>query len=345
MTLEDEVNDETKHCEFSAVSRATGQRYWVEAKMRSVAGVLGKTDVDGSRSKDVTDRLSEHIRLAFQKPAADQRLIFVDLNAPGEPDVAVPSWVEKAAKRLEDRERGTPDDQTAYVFVTNFCFHRHLESEKCGGSCLAYGLKIPDFRKPGRVRLSDKYRAKLKHADAHRIAESAQAYPKVPITFDGSLPSEALKGGKPRPVIGERYFFEDVKGGIVGTVQDAFVSEEEKKTYIVVGTDEGTAILKEVMTEEQLREYSEHKDAYFGAVRPASRIARDAYDLFEFFHETYSKSSKEQLLGFLKGAADIDELGALSREDLAIELCERWAARAAEDAARSARGKDSDFPS
>ena len=42
LTLEDETAPETKHCEFFAVSKATGTKYWVEAKMRAVTGMLGR---------------------------------------------------------------------------------------------------------------------------------------------------------------------------------------------------------------------------------------------------------------------------------------------------------------
>lgn len=40
LELEDEVDQEAKHCEFSARSQTTGKRYWIEAKMRSVPGLL-----------------------------------------------------------------------------------------------------------------------------------------------------------------------------------------------------------------------------------------------------------------------------------------------------------------
>jgi hypothetical protein len=43
LTLEDETDGNSKHCEFAAVSKKTGKRYWVEAKMRGVAGLLGRT--------------------------------------------------------------------------------------------------------------------------------------------------------------------------------------------------------------------------------------------------------------------------------------------------------------
>ena len=41
LTLEDETDPAAKHCEFAAVSKTTGKRYWVEAKMRAIDGVLG----------------------------------------------------------------------------------------------------------------------------------------------------------------------------------------------------------------------------------------------------------------------------------------------------------------
>jgi hypothetical protein len=51
LTLEDEGDGRSRHCEFAAVSRATGRKYWVEAKMGSVAGVLGKTQRDGGGNR------------------------------------------------------------------------------------------------------------------------------------------------------------------------------------------------------------------------------------------------------------------------------------------------------
>jgi hypothetical protein len=47
LTLEDETDGESKHCEFAAISKHTGKKYWVEAKMRAVSGLFGKTAADG----------------------------------------------------------------------------------------------------------------------------------------------------------------------------------------------------------------------------------------------------------------------------------------------------------
>ena len=42
------------------------------------------------------------------------------------------------------------------------------------------------------MRLSEIYRQKRKHVDAHHIGKSFLNYTNFPTTFDGSLPSEAL---------------------------------------------------------------------------------------------------------------------------------------------------------
>jgi len=65
LTLEDEGDRASKHCEFAALSRETGKKYWVEAKMASVAGVLGKTQRDGGGGRKTLGRLIPHLNNAL----------------------------------------------------------------------------------------------------------------------------------------------------------------------------------------------------------------------------------------------------------------------------------------
>lgn len=329
LELEDEADNDTKHCEFSAVSTLSGRKYWVEAKMRSVAGLLGKDIRDGATSDhDPSKKITEHVAMAFQKPAADERLIFVDVNGPPATESVLPRWAERAADRLDAREKDTPDHQAAYVFVTNFAFHRSLDAVGPNHAALAYGLNIPDFAKPGEYRLIDMYRAKQKHLDAYRIMDAIRDYPKLPTTFDGSLLSDAIVDGRPRIEIGRRYFFEDIEEkGILATVTTATVLEKEKKVYIGVTTEDGrNLILTESMTDAQLTDYRAHPDAYFGVIRRVSRNSKDAFDLFEWMVESYKKTPKQRLIELAKGAPDLARLAELDRDSLALELCERWTA-------------------
>ena len=106
LTLEDETDPAAKHCEFAAVSEKTGKRYWVEAKMRSVNGLLGRTAADGGADGDALGRLIPHLNAALAKPAKDERLIFIDLNAqPAFDKDSKPDWLEPAMKRLERYEQ------------------------------------------------------------------------------------------------------------------------------------------------------------------------------------------------------------------------------------------------
>jgi hypothetical protein len=325
LVLEDELDSQSKHCEFAARSKSSGKRYSVEAKMRSVAGLLGKTKLDGSTRNDPTEKISEHLGLALEKPSSGERIIFIDLNAPGQMAPGNPSWLDKAVKRLDAREKDTPPEVSAYVFLTNLAFHRHLDDDRVGVTALAYGLNLPDFSKPGDYRLTEMYRRRKKHADAHGLMQALRDYPSLPTTFDGSLPSEAFSADRKRVLIGEKYFFSDVGGGVVAEVTSATVSEGEKKTYITVRTqDDRSMILAEDMSDQQLAEYRAHKDAYFGVIQRAPRRPKDAYGLFEFFVETYMETPRARLLEMFKNAPDFPELERLSHEDLVLELCERW---------------------
>jgi hypothetical protein len=51
LMLEDEGDGTSKHCEFTAVSRETGKKYWVKVKVGSAAGLLAKTQRDGGAGR------------------------------------------------------------------------------------------------------------------------------------------------------------------------------------------------------------------------------------------------------------------------------------------------------
>lgn len=150
LTREDEADGKTKHCEYAAVSKRTGKKYWVEAKMRSVAGLLGKTQRDGTTDMNPLNRLIPQLNDALVKPAADERLIFIDLNTEQIMDAAgKPPWIENAARRLEQYEkRKLAPGLTAHLFVTNFAFHRFL-NDQMPLAAFPFGLGLPDLNRPG----------------------------------------------------------------------------------------------------------------------------------------------------------------------------------------------------
>ena len=312
LELEDEVDQTAKHCEFSARAEKSGTRYWVEAKMRSVPGVLGKTLKDGSTSKDPTSRLTRHLSEALRKPAPDQRMIFIDLNTERyESGGGTPAWLDKAVRRLKDREQDLAGGQEAYVFVTNTAFHRALDSSTHGCDVLAHGLGIPDFGKPGEIRLSDWYRQKQKHIDAHNVMESFRTYPQIPDTFDGRPASEAFSGAESRRIrVGETYFFEDAGGGgETGTVASVAVLDTERQACIAITTEDRKAkILKSDLSDAEYEDYKKYGDAYFGEPQDRHHESKDVFEFYAWLVGCYSATPKERLLELAKYNPDIERL-------------------------------------
>jgi hypothetical protein len=324
LELEDEADGTSKHCEFSARSRRTRKKYWVEAKMRSVVGEFGKTAADGTTSINPLGRLIPQLNDAFKKPAADERLIFIDLNAEMTANSeGKPLWIERAAQRLERYEKEDLASGTiAYVFVTNFAFHRYLHDPAMFAGFF-FGLGIPDLNRPAVRRVSDAYRTKLKHRDVFDIGDAIQTYLRFPTTFDGSLPSEALRD-QWRVIVGNTYCFGDPgNGGVIGTVTYASVNEADNSAYIAIVDQNGQAsILREPMSSAQLADWRAHKDSYFGKVLQVGKTVNGAFELFEWFVEKYRGQSREQLLARFAGAPDFELVRAMSDEDLLYQYCE-----------------------
>ncbi len=265
LELEDETDDTQKHCEFYAVSETTGKKYFIEAKMRSVRDMLGKTKLNGTAVGNPSAHITKHLNLALKKPSTSERMIFVDINSP-ELAANAKNWIEKAANRLERKEADTPKDVTAYVFVTNINFHWHLDSVESHIVVFAHGLGIDDFAKPGNIRLIDFYKQKQKHKDANNVFDSFKSYPQIPSTFDGSLPSEAFSKKDKSIKVGERYFFEDVKpNGLEATVTSATVDLTRKT--MLIGTDKGH-IISRPMSDDEIMDYKNHNDLIFGMSQP-----------------------------------------------------------------------------
>ena len=325
LVLEDEADQNSKHCEFSAVSKTTGKKYWVEAKMRAVSGVFGKTDADGVKptERDPTKNMTGHINAALQKPADDERLIFVDLNAEANNVDGVPDWGPMAVQRLDAKERDLREGQAAYIFVTNLPFHLQPDSTDLNRAALAFGLGIPDFSKPQRRSLAETYKLEQKHIDAHEIMDGLKGYPVFPDTFDGKLRSDSA--GR-NIKIGETYLFTDVGDppGTVGKVTTAVVSEPEGSAWVGIATPDGkNMILKQPMTPEQIEDYKRHPNLFFGEESHNGGNIDDPYLMFKWLLKTYQKTPKEKLLEFMQGAGEMANLQNLSQEELALIYCEQ----------------------
>lgn len=322
LALEDETNPEFKHCEFSATSKI-GKKYWVEAKMRAIAGVLGRTPADGGADTKPIKRLVPHLNAAFAKPADAARLIFVDLNtSEGLDDPENTRWHPAAIERLQSYETNElREGDSAYLFVTNVAYHRQLDRPPICAA-LPFGLGS-DFEKPGTFRLGDAYRRKRRHSDAYDILASFEQDTSFPATFDGSLPSETF-GGSRRPIIGETRAFEGAgERGTVGTVDAATVNDQNGEFFVGISDQTGgRQILKGSLSADELADYKRHPDAYFGKVTSSGRRTNSPDELFEWLMDANKAMSRASMLEWFSSHRRRDELDKLSDEDLLIEYCE-----------------------
>jgi len=148
MSLEDESDPTTTHCEFSATHRQTGKQYSVEAKSRHRPGYLGQAgkpqpleEIEG----DVTRLLVN----ALRKEAQHDRIVFIDINVPPSQFLLLESdWFKKIASqvvRLEENPQ-TTDLPPAIVFLTNFPYHFMENGAPLQGSAAVFtGFKTPEF--------------------------------------------------------------------------------------------------------------------------------------------------------------------------------------------------------
>lgn len=325
LILEDEGDFGTKHCEFSARSRITGEKYWIEAKARSVSGVLGKTKADSAKRSDPTLQMTKHINEALLKPAPDRRMIFVDINSPPGFGEAEPPWFYQAIRRLEGKEQNLKRHEEAYVFITNLSFHHALDKLGVQGAALAYGLGMSDFGKRGKIRLSDWYRSKRKHSDAFSIMEALRKYPQVPETFDGR-PSSEVFGSNPseRLLIGQTYFFKDSgDNGVVGTVESVVVEDKNQTAIVLIRTTSGSSILmRSILSEAELADYRKYGTSYFGESEAKNTKSTDIFGFYESLVRIHTGMTRNQLLATFSGHPEINRLATLTHDDLVLEVCE-----------------------
>ena len=119
-------------------------------------------------------------------------------------------------------------------------------------------------------------------------------------------------------MIGETYHFDRVDGrdGVTGKVNSAAVVEAESCAYVGITTADGRGlIVKSPMTEEDLAEYRQNPDAYFGVLQSVSTKAETPYDMFKFFMRSYAKLPRDEVLKRL-ASLPASELEGKSEEEL-----------------------------
>ena len=177
------------------------------------------------------------------------------------------------------------------------------------------------------------YRRRRRYSDVHKIAEAFPRDLVWPVTFDGSLPSETF-GQRKRPIIGERYFFPQLGDtGGEATVTGAHVDEASSEMVLVLaGEGQSYSFVREKMSADELADYKQHRDAYFGRLVDPPHESNTPLELFEFLVDSYKVLPRAKLAANLRGHPELSD--AMSDEDLLLLFCEReatamWASRQA----------------
>ena len=96
------------------------------------------------------------------------------------------------------------------------------------------------------------------------------------------------------------------------------------------------------LTDDEMAAYKKYPDTFFGVVLNQGKYIEegDALGFFEWAMNTYSKSSKEQLLEFMKDHPDYASLTTMTQEDLSVIYCERIAVNIVHDQQRARAMRD-----
>lgn len=323
LVLEDENDRQSRHCEFAAIKISDGKRFTVEAKSRAVAGLLGRTGRDGGNDNNPLGKLKTHLHDALDKPSAHDRLVFIDINAPSDPhDVDGNAALLVRAADLLERYEGHPNapKSSAYVFVVNMGFHRHLDAPPLM-LVAPLGFRIPDFNKAAPISIIERHRQDQKHKDAYEIARFLHAVGDFPATFDGSLPSETLHGEQARIKIGETYELDGRDGPVNGTVRSATVAESSKEVWLVVETANGHELHVEKMSDAAFGDWRENKAAYFGKVQDVPTHPKTPLELYARFMEIMADYDRKALALQIGKLADDAAIAHLADDELREFVC------------------------
>jgi hypothetical protein len=315
IAFENETDGSRSHCEFTATYKETGKKFSVEAKARAPS----KTNAD----------VGEQLCKALRKEANHMRVVFIDINVPddasrGEENVCLREVLD-GLRRMETalKIHGEPAPK-AYVFVTNHPYQYSLEGSNYRESFLAEGFKITEFKMGASfLSIREALKARDRHVEMFKLMESLRDHYEIPSTFEGEIPEFAFADPRTRLKIGQRYLVPDGQNEVAGILVDAAVVEDEKTVFGVYQLDDGRNITASCpITDDELLAYRRYPDTFFGIYKPNRRKITDPLDMFDFFYETYSHTTRAKLLEFLKAHPQYDKLLYESQEELLVTYCE-----------------------
>jgi hypothetical protein len=179
ISLEDEDDPNSTHCEFTAINIKSGRKFSVEAKART----RGKNS--GANSSQPYS--------ALKKSAEYERIIFININRPEKTtDLAPAEWIHEAIDSIRGAEirlkiKGD-DAPPAYVLLTNKQNACELNDIRLDTGAVAESFKIPDFRVDYPFStLKEAIDSRGRHKEVTDIFKAIKRHHKIPSKFDGII--------------------------------------------------------------------------------------------------------------------------------------------------------------
>lgn len=300
---DEQVRRDGGHGEFIATFPETGRSFWVECKMRQ------------PEREDARFRFTHLVSQALQKATDLERLIFVELACTGTPlNEETGGWAGIAVNQLRklEQQRTSATLPSALIVLTNFPEHWQLDQPMEDTGVVMEGFRTDRYRMGQEEELLAAIEAKELNREIEFLWTSLQRHSRAPITFDGSLPG--IDSDK-QLVVGRSYSLPD---GQVGVLEEATVVEQWKQAACFMRRADGTRVMVNIdLTEEELDSWKRHPDTFFGELRPHHPPAKNAMDIYDFFHSSYSNTPKEKLLELMAQRQNIAELRELPQSELA----------------------------
>jgi uncharacterized protein YchJ len=176
LEMENEKDKRSKHTEFVAVHKRTGQRFNVEAKSRRRPGVLGWKG-ERQTEEDLRIGLVPLINDALKKPAPHPLIIFLDLNLPPEyPFQMTDAWVQRIIVPIVRSRERTEDPDVDPWWLIVLCNHPDHYSDNNDSAPAGYCAYLFGKNSPKVVQHPEVFE------DIHRATQQVGL---VPQFFEG----------------------------------------------------------------------------------------------------------------------------------------------------------------
>jgi len=318
--FEDESRGTKKPCEFIATHISSGKKFCVEAK-----AINGRSAANNQGSIKLHRKISH----ALKKDAEHPRIIFIELSQPNVTNEAgQPAWIKTAVSEIEKAENDTRHNlPSAFLFLTNRPYIHNLDEKADNEAFCSTGFKISDFP-PGRNGMTfvETIEARDKHREIYDLMIAINTHTKIPSFFDEKFAEERdIPSDVNRLLIGESYLIPSTNGGEeVGTLVEATVMEREKKVFGVYRVSSGEQVMCSIpISDAELKLYQRSPETFFGVVKHVGKQIETPFDAYDFIANSYLKSTKENLLEWMKDWPNNEDFKDLRQPELAKYYCLR----------------------